>query len=566
MGNFRYRLATSIDFLAHHLKAIERLDDVEILITDWNSDTPLSKELSLSYEAAQICRFVHVPPQIARLAQPEDVAFHMSKATNAGIRRGTGQFIMLFDADSLISRFSVKALLDLVGGELPVPFSLKETYFFSGRYQIPWEIVQRQPSIKEWERYLMLNSGQLPPDSRSHGLGVFGIGLMMHRSLWHRCQGYDERLTGWGWSDADLMLRLTQFYPWIDLASIGISIFHMEHHDRARRLISPHSVNPYTVSPTLTVNDVHWGLGDEELSIHTVEKVGAVESDEHPGSDPRVARWDKTRKKILAEMASPNVRKQVRNNLISMNVKTTEWGSLYALAWFGLFQYPRNYLEFGARNPNATGIVVTACPGTELYLIDSWQKDGTRAAPPPSFITSVLEQLGHRGYSRFISGDIKSAWKRLKGSFIGDLALDLVFVRGDLLGEDGWLQIADIVEHLAPGGAMILTYESKAVFEAAWIRVKNKFPHLTFIQCIQRNTGIAVAAVPQEGEPEMPILDEEYLLDNAWTRVLFTKSYFAIWRKRIASVWEEIKRQSPKRWPRILYARWMAFRERWRIE
>ena len=39
MGNFKYRLSTCINYVARNLKKLGRLDHVELMVTDWNSET-----------------------------------------------------------------------------------------------------------------------------------------------------------------------------------------------------------------------------------------------------------------------------------------------------------------------------------------------------------------------------------------------------------------------------------------------------------------------------------------------------------------------------------------------
>ena len=36
MGNFKYRLTTCLNYLARNLRDLGRLDEVEVLVTDWN--------------------------------------------------------------------------------------------------------------------------------------------------------------------------------------------------------------------------------------------------------------------------------------------------------------------------------------------------------------------------------------------------------------------------------------------------------------------------------------------------------------------------------------------------
>jgi hypothetical protein len=575
MGNFRYRLTTAINFLARGLAAIGRLDDVEILVTDWNSPQPLADAVPLTPDAARVCRFLVVRPEIAQAALAPGEVFNGACATNVALRRAGGRYLMLYDADSLTLPHSLRSLLDLLDGRLRLPVDVEHAYFYCGRHQIPWEIAQRQPTLQEWERYLVLHSGQLPPDSRSYGLGIFGIGLMMHRALWLACRGYDESMHGWGWVDADLILRVTQRQPWIDLASIGMTVFHMEHSARdagrragGARTGGGHATNPYQVRLEYAANDADWGLGQADIAPQPARAGGADASASAIAAPPA---WDLTRAQATAEMIDPLVRRHVRRHTTSPRVKPTEWGSLHALAWHSLRRYPRSYLEFGIRDPYAAVIVAATCPGVEIYGIDSWARDGSQPTPPPSYITSLLEGVGYRGYARYVSGDVSTAFDRLQQSFVGPCQFDLAFVRGDLLGADAAARLRDVAARLAPGGALVFTASSRSAFDAAWdafaagagagADADARAP-LTLWQCRARHTGVAVAAA-LAGEAGA---DEEARLAAAWRAIAFSRGRLLIWRRRAQSIWSQLRGQSPRQWPATLRARWTLFRARWRLK
>jgi len=280
MGNFKYRLTTCINYAARNLKKLGRLDDVEFMVTDWNSDVPLSKVLPLSSEAAQITRFIYVPPETAKTVQRPDQVFFPYCAVNVSVRRAQGKFIMGFDADSLIPCHSLRALFDVLDDKSEVPFDLESTFFVFSRFQLPWEIVQREPSLEEWDRYLIITGSQLPRDAGLPGLGIACAALMMHRSLWDACRGCNEQFLVQGWGDAELTLRLSQRYPWVDLLGVGVSLFHMEHWTRNKRVAGEQEHNPSTVSPVFAVNDANWGLGNYELEIQTA--AGSTKLTEEP--------------------------------------------------------------------------------------------------------------------------------------------------------------------------------------------------------------------------------------------------------------------------------------------
>src|ERR1043166_1579957 len=69
-----------------------------------------------------------------------------------------------------------------------------------------------QPTLDQWDEYLLTRGGDLPVDPGSPGMGICQIGWLAHREIWHACRGMNERMHHWGWTDAELMLRISQKY------------------------------------------------------------------------------------------------------------------------------------------------------------------------------------------------------------------------------------------------------------------------------------------------------------------------------------------------------------------
>ena len=67
MGNSRWRLETSINLALLNAKEANFLDQLEIIVSDWGSEIPLSEVLNLVPEAKGRVKFVHVPPDIAKV-------------------------------------------------------------------------------------------------------------------------------------------------------------------------------------------------------------------------------------------------------------------------------------------------------------------------------------------------------------------------------------------------------------------------------------------------------------------------------------------------------------------
>ncbi len=484
MGNFIYRLTTSINYLAFNLKKIGRLDDVEILVTDWGSDIPLSKVLPLSSDAAKICRFIYVPPVLAKEIKSDGV--DTSTAANIAIRRGKGDFLILFPGDILVPGYSMMMLLGLLDGSICVPIKLNEMYYFIGRYQIPYEIVQRELSVEEWDQYLLMNTSDLVHDRGISGVGVDGAAMMLHRNIWHACRGFNEGMKKWGWNDSELMLRITQSYPWMDLFNIGVSFFHMEHR-RTRSLPSRELCNPDFVNPMFTVNDENWGLGDCDLDVQFAENI--CES-ENTGVNGVLVSIDniisQQNGEVLNELTSDEVKRHVDITFQKIGVKrlnendSNHWDYVDALAWYGLHRHPLHYVEFGIQVPYAACVVASASPGIQIYGIDNWQADNSYGLSIPATYTgNMLKLCDYKGYSRFISGDIRTAFKRLSDSSVGTLIIDLVLFRSDMYGDDSFMHVCSLIPYMRKGGAVVI-HSSPSRFDPLWNDINSKYAGLQF--------------------------------------------------------------------------------------
>lgn len=504
--DFKYRITTTINYLARNLRRLNRLDDVDILVTDWGSRVPLAKTLLLSPEAGKICRFLYVPSAVVRATQNGEEIFHASLATNVGLRRGRGEYLIIFGADTLIPEHALEAILALLEGNAPAGVVVNRTYFLLSRYHVPWHFIQRQPTLTEWDRYLVLHAGEYGREQSA----VFGISsgtgaLMMHRTLWHEGRGLDERFGGHGMSDVDLGLRVTQRYPWIELSCLGVSMFHMEHPPGERPTAPESRRNPPMYNSTFQVNDADWGLGAYDLEIQRVEHIApplepadSLESGRKPDFQD-VVPWEQSCREVLAQITDDEVRQGVRR-IVEIAAKggwtrdAQEIDALFFLSWFARYHYPQIYIEFGISQGYGAAVVADACPGVEIYGIDRWDGVRYRGAPVAIARRLLQECLTHTGYVRFINGDIRTAVRRLRDSFVGPMHFDLALVRGDLLADDAAKQVLDLLPYLSSGGGLVLTYGSADQFTTAWNEIRAGYPQFTYFRCHNRSAGLILKA------------------------------------------------------------------------
>lgn len=503
MVDFKYRITTTINHLAHSICSIANPQEVEILVTDWGSRIPMAQTLDLSAEAVQVCRFIYVSPQVIRASQGGKDDFHISRAPNVAIRRARGKYILLYGADTLIQKHSLAQLMRLLNGEIHLPVDIARTFFLVPRIQVPWQFLERRPGLEEWDRYLLFCTRGTTSGAWSEMnqllLGGAG-GLMMHRFLWHQLRGLDEHFIGWGGNDNDLGFRATQNYPFLSLYGIGVTLYHMEHPPSGgRRLFAVSNPNPLYFNTELAVNDENWGLGDIVLKFQAPRKSSAPPQIELTFSSGNGSRPEQV-EKILSELTSGIIREKVRSAAKSFlfrnwEIDPAQLNSAFFLAWYSRCRYPRKYLEFAVGRSLGAGAVAMSCPSAEIYKIDRWEGE----SPPhtPYDLTYICDYSACENL-RLVNGDISTAVQRLRHSFVGPFEFDLIQIRGELLGNSARQHVFTLMSHLAKGGALVFGHSTVGEFATIWAELKGFFPRYTFFQCTDRRTGMVLAIEPPD--------------------------------------------------------------------
>lgn len=502
LGDFKYRITTCINFLARSAEKINRLSDIELVVVDWNSEVPLYEVLSLSKEAEEITKFIIVPPDIASQYNKNGLPFHPMCSVNTGIRRSRGRYIMLIPADVLVTPIALNNLLILLEEKIVTVFDVKKTMLNVGRKWIPWQIVERKPGMDEWDRYLQMHCSNLWYQSALPGLASGMGALIISRELWYGSQAFIEKFDGWGWSDIELDLRINQRYPSIVLTYFGIVFYDMEQRPKERKMYKYH-YNPHEVSYYFEARNPNWGLKNHTLEI----KKSAYKNDEKDNLLTNIGKTDnkgKTSGDLIAELTGHTVREHVLTTAQRCNFETTEWEILCALSWYSLYRCPRTFLEFGIKRTYCAVIVSAACPSVEIYAIDPCQvSDKSNPDLQPFNMSKMVNLSVFRGYMRLITGEISTAFQRLKSSSIGKLSFDLALVHGDMVGVDTTQQLNDIIPYLAPEGMLVFTEDSAASFQHVWDYLHGRYPQFTYLKCKNRNTGLILSASLQDNDSDL---------------------------------------------------------------
>src|SRR5262249_53362064 len=231
MGNSRWRLETTLNYVADQIEALDRANDVEVLVADWGSEVPLREVLRLSPAAAAVVSFILIPIEIARPLQ-KDSPFPEVLALNAAARRARGKYIGRIDQDTLVGRRSLEVFFDLHEQERQIEVPLESALLFSNVRAVPYRFAVRCPSLSVVAQFIGRFGSNLKLEITSrksfyrHSVGIW----LLPRSLWHECSGYDEDMLYMNEMEVEMIDRLTQKYTLIDFGKIvGHDFYHLEH-------------------------------------------------------------------------------------------------------------------------------------------------------------------------------------------------------------------------------------------------------------------------------------------------------------------------------------------------
>lgn len=278
MGNSLWRLETSINLALQNAQDANFLDKLEIIVSDWGSEVPLSDALNLVTEAEGRVKFVHVPGDVAK-AEQKDSKFPEVIALNAAARRATGQYIGRIDNDTVVGPDFFRKFERLHKNNPSDELDLTDSFLFVERKSVPYRISRLSLPLPLICSFIKCFSKLFKVESAKEWGRAFWwspVGIMIfHRDIWKATQGYDERLIYWGWMEGDLALRLGQKHKIVEFSKfVGHQFYHLEHYSNLveykdrNGTATPRKKNPViTENLSYMVNSESWGLKNYNMEL-----------------------------------------------------------------------------------------------------------------------------------------------------------------------------------------------------------------------------------------------------------------------------------------------------------
>ncbi len=516
LGDFKYRITTTINCLCRNINKIGRLKDIEVIIVDWNSEIPLAQEIYIDKEISEVCKFIYVPPEIASKFNPDNGTFTHSAAMNVGISRAEGEFVLWMSGETLFSEPSLYNLFLLLDKKNNSTFDLYKTAMYISRKDIPWQIIEKKLCLSELERYLQLHGKSLPVQIGFPSIHA-GVGAtLMNKSIWEKAQGFNENFKTWGGNDVNLGLRINQSYPSFDLDYFGINVYEMRERPELKQAIIAAANIPEIMPISIETGNLNWGLKNYTLEIQRAN-CNQNAKDNSINNKSKIIFKDK--EIILSHLAKSEIYNYILRNLslIPLIKLRNEWACLYPLAWYTENYLPEKYLEFGIRKGYTSALIAFIYRSVEIYGIDEWNpNEGNKYDRMPVFSSSLLKKNNFEGYARFVAGDKYTAFKRLKRSFIGCMSFDLILFRVDIFGDKSIEQLKEALKFLSDNGALVVTGKDKRLFIDVWEYIQKELPEYVHVVCKKYNTGFLLKCKVDINSKLSNCEQEERMLTKAW--------------------------------------------------
>jgi hypothetical protein len=482
--DFLRRFEQSMNFLAFSAEKAGVLDQIEVLFTDWNVESPMVDAVRLSQAAASLLSFIEVPPAFARQHNFENTPFHSCKSLNVALRRANGTYVTQCPADILITSYSIKTLVDILTRRLELPFAPSDTLMCIPRRVLPFYCREQNyfDDGANTERILALNNDFIYEDNVPRGIcGGYGA-VLLSRQLTHKLRGVNESFGGWGGADIDFGLRAGCHVQTVNLSGFGVTCYDFE---PSKKMVREKSQRETKYSPTVSsmpINSPDWGFPGENFKISKPA--------------PRAFALAKTKATQgfvdVDNLLSPEFRIEVLMRSRTVGAKHLRRISSEAIVLANLANQlkPKCILLVNCDTPTIAITLSLFAPMTNLFIASS-QAGNLQCF---SQLGDALRNSRHVGETHFLPLHIKDITPSLLRDLHGrDTCLDLVY--WDLThGADSCGNIADKLRPLLTTNcAVVIKCDSNSVVvQGAVAALQKMFQHKTVLT--SQKHGVIICA------------------------------------------------------------------------
>ncbi|MFZ2956811.1 MAG: glycosyltransferase [Candidatus Ozemobacteraceae bacterium] len=271
IGNFIWRLSTILNKHAENIMFLGLEQQVEILVSDWGSESPFHTLLELSENARNLVKFLIVSPDIAALYD-KGAGYSLPHAINSIARRAQGDYLLFSDSDVYMPIETMAKLMYYLKLGYCHSFNLSDSFFRASKYLVPNDFIADSPYREHLEEHIRQNcQSYLHETATTENLSGSGVCLLMSKAMWFEATGYNERLEHLDLLDSDLSKRLLSKYRWDDLESHGMKFFQLGH-DQVRNNLNQAAGNGNPIQTTnepivIGANPSDWGLSSHDFSF-----------------------------------------------------------------------------------------------------------------------------------------------------------------------------------------------------------------------------------------------------------------------------------------------------------
>ncbi len=445
-----YRIDTAINHTASQLERLDATAKVEIILVDFQGDTPLYKELSLSSLGAQISRSILV--RDSKLLE-NNRDFDSATAINIGVRRSKGQFVAVQGLDLMMPYFGWKNLLHILEDQTDLFRKLQGSLMLTPRRKIPYSICARRPDVKQWDQWLMCHAHTICYMEAHPYIGSGMGSLILNRKLYEQLGGLDERFKKWGFTDNDFVLRASRLTAVIDLGVHGIVHYKPDYSPGGKRqslLSDPLAYNPHWTNVNIMANDEKWGNAGVEYEevLHREHKNLKVNCKLRSVDEYLLDDDEKNKENWKKRLADPSLNEVILNAVRpTKELPLYQYEMLQALAWICLQRFPKSVAIVGCdHNLYSLNLVAIAAPACEIRVYEHTEQ--SRIGVAANLVDAGgarITGLGFSGHLRPLVGDIKQTIVMISDSWLTTTGPELVVVNCDSF----WNQMEVVLEYIA---------------------------------------------------------------------------------------------------------------------